>query len=298
MTSSEQYGSTYPTAGEASSGAYPSGGYVPPPPPSDVPGAHAQEDQASTAGVAKDQAANVAGGAADAAQHVAGVAKEQAGQVTAEAGRQVKNLAGQARTELSDQAQSQQQRAVTGLHSLGDQLQAMGSGTETSGMATDLAHQAAGKVHDVAGWLENREPADILNEVRTFARQRPGAFLAIALGAGIVAGRLARGMATNPDQMDNDSKNSAPRSVGYDSTPGTYGMAQPGAGFGAPQPYGYAPPSPGYADPAVATGYGYAGQEPAAPGGTQYGAGQAYGAGAEQGSEWAGRSAGQWGENR
>ncbi len=149
--------------------------------------------------VAKDQAASVAGGASDAAQHVAGVAKEQAGQVTAEAGRQVKQLVGQAQSELSSQAQTQQQRAASGLRSVGEQLSSMAQGSEQSGVATDLAAQAADRVHQIAGWLENRDPASVLEEVRVFARRRPGAFLAIALGAGVLAGRVARGLAA-PDK--------------------------------------------------------------------------------------------------
>ncbi len=71
-------------------------------------------------------------------------------------------------------------------------------------MATDLAQQAAEKAHQFAGWLEQRDPGSVLDEVRSFARQRPGAFLAIALGAGVVTGRLVRGLTagSEADQLD------------------------------------------------------------------------------------------------
>lgn len=151
----------------------------------------------SATDVAKDQASQVAGGAADAAQHVAGVAKEQVGQVAAATGQQVKQLAGKAQSELTDQAKAQQQKAAAGLHSVGDQLKSMAEKSDQHGLATDVAHQAAEKAHQIAGWLEDRTPADLLTELRSFARRRPGSFLAAALGAGVVAGRMARGMSSD-----------------------------------------------------------------------------------------------------
>lgn len=151
----------------------------------------------STTQVAKGQASEVAGGAADAAQHVAGVAKEQVGQVAVAAGQQVKQLAGQAQSELSDQATAQQVKLAGGLHSVGDQLKSMAEKSDQPGVATDLAHQAAEKAHQVAAWLEDRTPAELLSNLRSFARRRPGSFLAAALAAGAVAGRMARGLSAD-----------------------------------------------------------------------------------------------------
>ena len=78
----------------------------------------------------------------------------------------------------------------------------MTSGTQTSGMANDLAQQASSKIRDIARWLESREPADLLEEARSFARRRPGTFLAGAALVGLVGGRLTRGMA---DEARDDS---------------------------------------------------------------------------------------------
>ena len=63
-----------------------------------------------------------------------------------------------------------------------------------SGVATEVAQQAAERIHGMASWLEEREPADVLQAVRDFARRRPGVFLAGAVAAGLAAGRLTRGM--------------------------------------------------------------------------------------------------------
>ena len=134
---------------------------------------------------------------------MAATAKEQAGQVAGEAKGQAKQVLDQARRELTDQASSQHQRAAGGLHSLADELDGMTSGTQTSGVANDLAQQASSKIRDIARWLESREPADLLEEARSFARRRPGTFLAGAALAGLVGGRLTRGMA---DEARDDSR--------------------------------------------------------------------------------------------
>jgi hypothetical protein len=143
-------------------------------------------------------------GAADAGQHVAGVAQDQVKNVVAEAGSQAKDLLGQARTELSEQASAQQQRLATGLHALGDELHSMSQHTEQPGVATDLARQGAGKSHDIASWLEDREPGQLVAELQSFARQRPGTFLLAAAGAGLLAGRLTRGV-KDASSDDNDA---------------------------------------------------------------------------------------------
>jgi hypothetical protein len=152
------------------------------------------DDSSSTKDVAKDQAAGVAGSAKDAGQHVAGVAKDEAGNVAAEATRQARDVVGQARAEIAQQASDQQQRVAGGLRSIGTELSSMADRSDQPGMAADLAREASAKVQEVAEWLEQRDPGSLLDEVKTFARRRPGAFLAIALGAGLAAGRLTRGL--------------------------------------------------------------------------------------------------------
>jgi len=232
----------------------------------------------STADVAKDQAGAVAGSASDAGKHVAGVAGEQAGQVASEASQQVRDLVHQTRGELTEQAATQQKRVAGALRSLGEELHSMAQNSEQQGPATDLVKQAAERTGKVASWLEDREPANVVDEVTRFARQRPGAFLAIAAGAGLLVGRLGRGLkaANDDDSNSSDSSggNSAARSPGsapnlgagenprqgYATTPPPQvpvyppapGYPQPAPGFQQPPPgyrqpaLGYQPPPPGY----------------------------------------------------
>ena len=192
------------------------------------PGLSAQREKPATADDAKSQAAEVAGTARDAGKHVAGVAGEQAGQVVSEATQQVKHLVAQTRGELTEQAANQQQRVASGLRSLSKELDAMARGSEQSGMATDLVHQASDRTNAVASWLEQRARTR-RDEVTRFARQRPGTFLALAAGAGLLVGRLGRGL---KEATDDSSGGTAPQSpANASNTPSAATSSQ-----------GYAPP--------------------------------------------------------
>ncbi len=153
----------------------------------------ASNTDASPTDVAKEQAASVGQGAADAGKHVAGVAKDQATGVAAETTKQAKDLLSQTRTELQGQAATQQDRIAAGIRSLSSELGSMAQNSDGSGTATDLVRQVSARAEDIAGWLEERDPGALVQEVTAFARRRPGAFLAVAVGAGLLAGRLTRG---------------------------------------------------------------------------------------------------------
>jgi hypothetical protein len=171
----------------------------------------------STAATAKDEAKDVAREGAGAAKQVAGTAAAEARNVAQEAGTQVKNLAGQLGSNLKDQAGAQQQKVAEGLKNISGELRSMAQSSQDAGPASSLVEQAARRTENVAGWLEARDPGSLLQEVKDFARRRPGAFLAIAAGAGLLAGRLTRGIA-------------GVQSGGVQPT----GQPNPAGGFGAP----------------------------------------------------------------
>jgi phage-related tail protein len=145
--------------------------------------------------VVKDQATSLSQGAAEAGKHTAETVREQASNVTAEAGRQGRDLLRQAQGQLREQAGQQQQRLAGDLRAVSDELAAMAGQPDHPGVAADLARQAAGTTRNVARWLDDRDPGQLLEDVKGFARQRPGVFLALAAGAGLLAGRLTRGLA-------------------------------------------------------------------------------------------------------
>lgn len=159
----------------------------------------------STTDAVKDQAREAKDTAGQAASDLTSTAKEQAGSVVSEAQEQSKRLLRDAQHELTSQASTQQQRAAGGLRSLGDELRSMADKSEADGPATSLAQQAGDKAASLADWLENKEPGDVLNEVKRFARKRPGAFLALSAGAGLVAARFARGLSGDPSSTNGGS---------------------------------------------------------------------------------------------
>ena len=136
----------------------------------------------------------------DEAQNVAGQAKEQA-----------RGLLDDALRQVDEQSRGQRDRLVGTLQTLSSDLDDMAS-SGGSGLATQLAQQVADRSRSLGNHLDGREPADILADVRRFARQRPAVFLLGALGAGVVVGRLARG-AKQANQGTGPSMSAAPTSV-------------------------------------------------------------------------------------
>jgi hypothetical protein len=145
-----------------------------------------------TTEVAREQAASVGQHAASAGDDLARTTKEQGKEVVAETSRQARDLAQEARSQLREQTVAQRDRATSGLRALGDELQQMADRGGQSGAATEIAHQAAGRARDVARFLDSREPGDLVEQVRSYARRRPGTFLAGAAVAGMLAGRLVK----------------------------------------------------------------------------------------------------------
>lgn len=165
----------------------------------------------STAETAKGEGQQVAREAKEGGQQVAGVAKEEAGKVASTVGDQAKSLLSQGKSELSEQAGTQQQRLAGAVRSLGEELEAMASGAEQSGPATDLARQASQRSQGLASWLEDTEPGAALDEVRRFAQRRPGTFILVAAGVGLLAGRLTRGLTADRDDSQGSELSVAPR---------------------------------------------------------------------------------------
>jgi hypothetical protein len=169
----------------------------------------AREQARQVAGTAADQGRQVAGTAADETRQVAEVAQGEAARVAAEASSQVRDLVSQATAQLEDQSRTQLGRLTETLRSLGDDLERMAS--QGDGPATGLAQEAADRTRGIASHLAGREPRDLLEDVRTFARRRPGAFLAGSLVAGVVAGRLTRGAKAAQSGPQSGSLNGSPR---------------------------------------------------------------------------------------
>jgi hypothetical protein len=241
------------------------------PPPS---GASNVTGTPSTTDVAKDEARNVGQTAAQAGSQVASTAADQAKQVTQETKRQAQDLVQQGRQQLQDQARTGQQKAGEGLSGIAQQLRTMveGGGETPSGPAADLVRQAGDKLEELATWVQAREPGDLVNEVRTFARRKPGVFLLGAALAGVVAGRLTTGVvAAHKDGSATGGQQPTGSGSPYASiyaTDTTYVADTPATGYATtgyattgttgsvpPPPYGTVPPAGTSVPPTTPAGW-------------------------------------------
>ena len=194
------------------------------------------ETQTTAPQTPADRAGTVGNETKQATKDVAATAGQEAKQVTREAKDQVRQLWGQTRSDLTNQASTQQTRAASGLRELADQLGQMAGAADSDGMAKGLVEDVSRRAHDAAQWLDSRDPGSLLEEARSFARQRPGTFLAIAAGVGVLAGRLSRGLVDEARDSDSSSGTGTPAygaadygTSGYATTSGGYGTGSLGA---------------------------------------------------------------------
>jgi hypothetical protein len=225
----------------------------------------------STTDVAKDEAKNVQETAVQAGSQVASTATDQAKEVVQETQRQAKDLLDQGRSQVREQAISQQQKAGQSLNSLAKELRSLADGTSSGapGPARDLLQQASGMVDDFAHKLQTRDPAELLDEVRSFARRKPGMFLLGAAAAGVLAGRLTSGVKAahsdsgpstdgtagyraQPNYVD-PTPSYADTTSTYTGTSATYSTA--GSAPLPPPPYGTVPPEDSIVPPAAPAGW-------------------------------------------
>jgi len=177
----------------------------------------------------KEKAASSAQAGKHAAGEVAQTAVSKAQDVAAETKTQSANMVGEAWDQLRSHAGEQYRSVVSNLRTVADELSSMEQAGQPSGMAGELVSQAVDRTKQAASWLEARQPEDLLDEVRRFARRRPGAFLLGALGAGVVAGRLTRAAAAVHSD-DNDNAAHDDDNGGDGSARSRPGSGQPDAG--------------------------------------------------------------------
>ena len=156
-------------------------------------GRNRKEQAGQVAGSAKEQAGQVAGTARDQAGAVAGSATDSARRVAGEAATQVRELTDQTRQQLTEQVERQQQQLAGSLRSLAQQLSDMAAGRGGSdGIAGDLVREASQRAGQVAEYLDERNPGELVEELRGLGRRRPAAFLTGAVVSGLLVGRFAK----------------------------------------------------------------------------------------------------------
>jgi hypothetical protein len=134
-----------------------------------------------------------AGQGAQAASEVRDTAAEQARRVGAEARTQARSVASDVRDQVGRQARTQNDKLVGGIRQMADHLDEM-RGDRRDSPAAQVVDRVAEGGRQLADYLDSHGPEGVLREVQDFARRRPGAFLATALAAGFVVGRLGKGV--------------------------------------------------------------------------------------------------------
>ncbi|MGE0877481.1 MAG: hypothetical protein AB7L13_06070 [Acidimicrobiia bacterium] len=101
----------------------------------------------------------------------------------------------QARSELRTQAADQTDRLAGTLREMSEQLSAMGRREGApNGMLADAIAQLSSAARQGATTLESGGIDAVMDDMRAYARNRPGMFLLGAVGAGFVAGRLVKAL--------------------------------------------------------------------------------------------------------
>jgi hypothetical protein len=195
----------------------------------------------STAKHVADQTKQAAG---QAAADVKDTVKEQAKNVGSEAKAQARNVAGDVRDRVGEQARTQNDKLVGTIRQTADQLDEMRGDRADSPAATVVSRVADGG-RQLADYLDRNGPEGVLREVQDFARRRPGAFLATALVAGFVVGRVGKGVAKADPQAGEDKpatdsfESAVDTSAGY-APAGTYVApveSAPATGYVAEEDY-------------------------------------------------------------
>ena len=158
---------------------------------------------------------NDQGSTTDQAKHAASVASDEAKQVATDVRDQARGLLDETKNQVQDQSRTQRDRLVDTLRTFGDDLDGMAQ--DRDGLASGAAREVAQRVRTISERLDGREPSELLDDLRSFARRRPGMFLAGALVSGVVVGRLLRGGrdAARADTVgaDDDIATTQPRPV-------------------------------------------------------------------------------------
>jgi hypothetical protein len=124
-------------------------------------------------------------------KNTASVAQDEAKHVASDVRDQARGLLNETRVQVEDQSRTQRDRLVDTIRTFSNDLDGMAE--QRSGLASDAAREVANRVRSFGQQLDGREPTELLDELRSFARRRPGMFLAGSVVAGVVVGRFLRG---------------------------------------------------------------------------------------------------------
>ncbi|MFJ6940433.1 hypothetical protein [Streptomyces sp. NPDC101132] len=197
----------------------------------------------AVAQTAQDKASEGAALVGSKAAETGAAVKEQAANVVGEAASQARNLAGDLREQLQGQAQAQTQSLAENLRRLAEELREMGESSPPDSTMAGVVRKMADGGRQAADRIEQRGPGGLVSDLQSFARRRPGAFLAGAAVAGFLVGRAEKGLlaAASADNGKGNGDGDGASTARWDRTEGFAPPAEP-AGI----PAGYDDPTDAY----------------------------------------------------
>lgn len=194
--------------------------------------------------------------AGDAARSVGTTAKDRASDVATTAGEEVRTVAEDARTQaqhvinrsreqLRSQASEQSTRLASTLRDVAQQMRGMTRGEAPSeGPVTDVTASIADTVSRLASRLEQGGVDGAMSDVKRYARNHPGMFLAGALGAGFLIGRVVKSVDTKAIADAAKGARNDDMVSGYGTQAGFSDVTPPTALGASTPPPAYAPATP------------------------------------------------------
>ncbi|MCU1359833.1 MAG: hypothetical protein JWN99_1122 [Ilumatobacteraceae bacterium] len=150
-----------------------------------------------------DAASTTLATASDATKNVVGEATGQTKAVVGEAKAQAQQLISSTRSEFQTQADDRARQAAEHLRGMSTSITALLNGRPgEAAQMTGYLQQAQSRIDGIASRIETGGPQGVIDDLTSFARRRPGAFLFVAGVAGFAIGRAARaGAAAAHDEL-------------------------------------------------------------------------------------------------
>jgi hypothetical protein len=126
------------------------------------------------------------------AQDVAGTAKEETRQLAQSATDHAATVMRQATDELRTHGEEQGKKFAATLRDLCDDLRSMAEHSTGKSPAGDIARGLADGAEQLAGRIDQGGMSGIGRELTDYGRRSPGRFLVMSAAAGLLAGRLLR----------------------------------------------------------------------------------------------------------
>ena len=123
------------------------------------------------------------------------------GSIRAEASEQVSRLAGTVKDEVARREQNLRSGVAHRAESVAEGLRKARSEIDPDSTVAQMFDRAADSVSGLADSLNSTDPAQMLGDVRRFARRQPGAFLGLSALAGFAAVRFLRAGSANSSDM-------------------------------------------------------------------------------------------------